>query len=326
MEREERFRRYSSYLKGRYGRKVYRVAVDAGFSCPHRMGAGESGCTFCDEDGSRAVYQRDPAPEGGEYDRREGGVHPERLASIRAQIEEGAKFLRGRYGTDAFILYLQAFSNTFGPPEVLREVYDYALSCEEFKEFIVSTRPDCLSPAHADVLASYPDAGREVWVELGLQSAHEHTLRRIRRGHSVRRFERAFALLRERGLNVTVHLMFGLPGEGREEIMETVRYVAGFQPEGVKIHNLHIPAGTELAREYMRGELSVPSLSRHLDYVAEALRYLPAKTVIQRVTCDTGELKRIAPLRVIPKGEFYSLLDKMLTEQEIRQGDRFGAG
>jgi hypothetical protein len=221
---------------------------------------------------------------------------------------------------------MQAFSNTFAPPSVLRRIYDHALSCGDFRELIVATRPDCLSPAHADLLAEYRRSERDVWVELGLQSAREETLARIRRGHTLRRFARAFSLLRARGIKVTVHLIFGLPGEGREEIMESVRYLAALQPEGIKIHNLHIAGGTELAREYLRGELTVPSLSRHLDYVAEALRYLPPQTVVQRVTCDTADAQRIAPLRLIPKGSFYSLLEARLRDTGSRQGDAFPAG
>jgi hypothetical protein len=324
MAREQRFRRYSTYLRERYGGKVYRVAVDAGFYCPHRMRGGGEGCSFCDQEGARAAYQRDPEGQGERYSRREGGLHPARLASIRRQIEEGTGFLRRRYGAERYILYFQAFSNTFAPLPTLRGVYDYALSCADFRELIVSTRPDCVGPGHAGLLAEYMEGGREVWVELGLQSAHEQTLRRIRRGHTVARFERAYALLKERGLKVTVHLIFGLPGEGRREIMETVRYLSAFRPDGVKIHNLHVAAGTAIAGEYMAGELSVPSSRRHLQYVAEALRYLPPDTVIQRITCDTRDEKRIAPRHLIPKGEFYSRLDRYLEETDIRQGDRLG--
>jgi hypothetical protein len=333
---KERFNRYSRYLIRRYGKKVYRVAVDAGFTCPHRLRGDGSGCSFCDEDGSRAVYQQDPEQHGsaGEdaaqrtaaYSRKTGGLHQERFEAIRSQIQEGTRFLHGRYGAETFILYLQAFSNTFAQPRVLSAVYDYALSCADFRELIVSTRPDCIAPAHAELLAEYRSGNREVWTELGLQSAHEATLRRIGRGHTLRRFERAVGLLRERGIKVTVHLMFGLPGEGRREMMETVRYLAQFEPDGVKVHNLHVAAGTQLAREYLRGELSVPSLSRHLEYVAEALRYLPPQTVVQRVTCDTADAKRIAPRTVIPKGEFYSLLDKLLSDNDIRQGDLYRSG
>jgi len=193
-----------------------------------------------------------------------------RRKQIEGQVHSGIAFLRRRYGAENYILYFQAFTGTFGPVEQLKELYDFALSLATFKELIISTRPDCVTPGVADLLASYKKQGLDVWAELGLQSEHNITLERVNRHHTKEDFERAFFLLRKKGVKITVHLIFGLPGEGRKEIMETVSYIASLKPEGIKIHNLHIPVRTELFKEYRMGELTIPSGYRHLSYTIEA--------------------------------------------------------
>jgi len=250
-------------------------------------------------------------------------VSQERLEIIRRQIEQGREFLYGRYGAERYILYLQAFSNTFAPISQLRHIYDFALSKADFCEFIVSTRPDCVGQSHAQFLAEYVQPDLDVWVELGLQTAHNATLRRVNRGHTVEQFEEAFNRLRSAGLKITVHLIFGLPGESQDEIMSSIDYVASLEPEAVKIHNLNVAAGTALSAEYMAGELVVPGGDRHLDYVIEALQRLPADTVIQRITCDTSSARLIAPLNFTPKGQFYQQLDRKMAQLGVYQGQRY---
>ena len=269
------------------------------------------------------MYQEES--RGGELLRveRGGGVSVERLELIRRQVERGKEFLSRRYGARSYTLYFQAFSNTFAPIPVLREIYDYALSLASFRELIISTRPDCIARSHAELLASYIREDFDVWAELGLQSFHDRTLERINRAHTSSRFVRAFSLLRERGVKITVHLIFGLPGEGRQEIMETVERLAAMRPDAVKIHNLNIAAGSEMEREYRRGELSLPSDSRHLEYVTETLERLPEGTVIQRVTCDTRQEYLVAPLYFMDKNRFYSLLGKEMQREGLRQGRLF---
>jgi len=314
------FYRYSTYLKQKYGKAVYRISVDAGFSCPHRAADGGGGCTFCDELGSRAAYQEAVVGGASLKIRRGGKVGPERLEIIREQIERGREFLYHRYGAERYILYLQAFSNTFAPIDQLKTIYDFSLAQADFCEFIVSTRPDCVGKAHTELLSEYLQQDRDVWVELGLQSANNATLQRVHRAHTVEQFERAFLRIREAGLKVTVHLIFGLPGESFDDIMASVDYVASLRPEGVKIHNLNITAGTPLAEEYAAGEFVVPSGPRHLEYVIAALQRLPPETVIQRVTCDTSSERLIAPRYFTPKSRFYQQLDQVMAQQNISQG------
>jgi radical SAM protein (TIGR01212 family) len=235
----------------------------------------------------------------------------------------GAAFLRRRYGAKDFILYFQAYSGTFAPVEDLRRLYDYALSREDFRELIVSTRPDCVDAEKAALLADYIRPGRDVWVELGLQSFHPRTLERVRRGHGPEEFEAAFALLKARGVKVAVHLIFGLPGEGWKEIAATVSRLGRLLPDGVKIHDLHIPGSSALAAEHLSGELSLPCAARHLDYVVRALELLPEETLIMRVTCDTPAGRLAFPRRPPDKGRFLEALRARLDREDTRQGRFF---
>lgn len=314
---------YSEYLRRRYGGTVYRVAVDAGFGCPNRRGTGggragdrdHRGCLYCDAGGSRAPYLGGETPPAGPLPE-----DPRWQDSVRRQIEGGTAFLRSRYGAERFTLYFQAYSSTFAPVDRLQGVYDFALGCGSFRELIVSTRPDCVDDSVARLLAGYRGRVEEVWVELGLQSAHACTLRRIARGHTVADFDRAFRLLRSRGLRLAVHLIFGLPGEDEEHILETVRHVAALAPEAVKIHNLHVCRDSPLATEFLAGEITVPSAPRHLRYLRRALPLLPAGTILMRLTCDTPPDRLLAPRRFAPKQAFLRSVRRELEALAARRG------
>ncbi len=307
MTRTMRYNSYSRYLKEKYGGKTYRIGVDAGFSCPNRgPNRNQRGCSFCDVDGSRSPYLGS-------------------LTDIGEQIRRGLEFLRTRYGANRFILYFQAYTNTFAKAEQLHTLYSYGLSLGEFKELIVSTRPDCVDADIADVLASFRTRVEDVWVELGLQSSNEETLQRIQRGHGKGAFEKAFHLLKSRNLKVAVHLIFGLPGEGWEEILQTIRYVAAFRPDGIKIHNLHIPYNAPMFQEFLLGELSIPCAERHLEYVVRALELLPPDTLIMRLTCDTPKERLAFPRSFPDKANFLARLAQRLEEQDTYQGRLFNS-
>lgn len=301
------FRSYSSYLKKKYGEPVYRVSIDAGFSCPNRGPDRSSpGCSYCDEHGARAPYLS------------RGGIN-----DIKDQVDKAIRFLRARYSAKLYILYFQAFSNTYAPVARLKKIYDFSLSCAPFREMIVSTRPDCVDEQIADLLVSYKNLGLDVWVELGLQSASDQTLEKIDRGHTAQTFQQSYRLLKSFGLKLTVHLIFGLPGEGEEQILKTIRYVSGFLPDGIKIHNLHIPTGCPLFQEYLKGELCVPIHGRHLGYTIKALELLPPQTVIMRLTCDTPKSRCAAPRGFWPKALFYERLREEMKRADTWQGKKF---
>jgi hypothetical protein len=314
---------YSRYLKERHGCAVHRVAVDAGFSCPNRSGGRSGrGCSYCDADGSRAPYLSRNEPRvtagcGGT------GALPLDTGSLERQVNEAIAFYRRGRGDGKYILFFQAYSNTNAPVEELRRVYDAGLAMALFVGLNVATRPDCLDEEKAALLSSYRERGLEVWVELGLQSANDAALKRIGRGHTAAQFERAFDMLRRHGLKIAVHLIFGLPGEGLDEILRTIHVLARLRPDGVKIHNLHVPAGTVIASEYRKGELVVPSPRRHLEYVIAAIERLPPETVIMRLTCDTPAERLEAPRDFWPKEIFLSSLHREMSLRGSRQGRLF---
>ncbi len=311
---------YARYLRERHGCTVHRIAIDAGFGCPNRAGGrSAAGCSYCDPEGSRAPYlsgsgMRDGLLCVGDCD------DPHFRTALARQVNDAISFMQRRHAATDFILYFQAYSNTHAPVETLRKVYDTGLALAPFRGLNVATRPDCVDEEKADLLASYARSDLEVWVELGLQSANDATLRRIGRGHTAEDFARAFGMLRERGLKVGIHLIFGLPGEGLAQIVQTIDTIARMRPDGVKIHNLHVPAGTVLAREFEKGEIAVPSPPRHLAYVIAALERLPPRTVIMRLTCDTPEKRLVAPRGFWPKEKFLSRLASEMRARETWQG------
>ncbi|AEJ60471.1 Conserved hypothetical protein CHP01212 [Spirochaeta thermophila DSM 6578] len=298
-----RYRSFSRYLKERFGGVVYRVGVDAGFSCPHRDSREGRGCAFCDVEGSRAPYLGD-------------------VRGLEEQVRRAKGFLKARYGASRFLLYFQAYTNTYGPVEELRRVYEAGLAAGEgeWVGLIVSTRPDYLPDEVLDLLASYKARGLEVWVELGLQSAFDETLRRIRRGHTVAQWEDAVRRAGEAGLLRAAHLIAGLPGEGREAFWESARFVAESGVEGIKFHDLHLPVGAPLFQEYLRGELSLLSRERYLEYVMGALERIRPDMVVMRLVTDTPPERRGVPGQYMPKGRFLRRLEDEMRRRGTRQG------
>ncbi len=325
MPHSSLFRSYSAYLKERYGEPVYRVSIDAGFSCPHRGDdRSHPGCSYCDEHGSRAPYlsgdiskQPTSNPRGKSWRLKRNG------AEIQRQVTKAIQFLRGRYSAKLYILYFQAFSNTYAPLRRLKRIYDFTLSLAPFKEMIVSTRPDCIDIGTANLLASYKDLGLDIWVELGLQSASNQTLKRINRCHTVETFSKAYQLLKSMGLKLTVHIIFGLPDEGEKEILNTIRFVSHLMPDGIKIHNLHIPTGSPMFYEFSAGEIIVPTYLRHLQYCIKALEMLPQKTIIMRLTCDTPQSRLASPRGFRPKAYFYERLRSEMKQANTWQGKKY---
>lgn len=300
-----RWNRYSDWLRARYGCRTARVPVDGGFSCPNRGPDGSGGCAFCDAAGSRSPLL--------------GTVR-----DVAEQADRAAAFQRARYGARALLLYFQAFTSTYAPAARLRELYDAALARAPFRGLVVSTRPDCLDPEKAELLASYRDRGLDVWVELGLQSSNDETLARIRRGHTAADFTTARELLRRLGIPVSAHVVFGLPGETEADMLGTVGFLADLDIEGIKIHDLHIPYGCSLYREVLAGELALVSPRRHRDLCVRALELLPPAAVVQRFTTDTPPDRRALPRRAVEKAAFLRGLERDLETRDTWQGRLFG--
>jgi len=303
VKKKEPFLNYSRFLQNKYGCTAYRVSIDGGFSCPNRGENRESpGCTYCSSYGARSAYI-------GETE-----------SDIKNQIERNLNVLKSRYDAEVFMLYFQAYSSTWAPVEELKELYDYSLSLGNFKELIVSTRPDCLSDEVCRLLASYMNDQFEVWVELGLQSSCDKTLEKINRGHTRDDFEAAFQMLRKYGLKIVVHLIFGLPGEDHPMMMESVKYAASLRPEGIKFHNLHIPDKTEMFDELIAGEMAIPSSPGHVRYLADAIERIHEDTVVMRLTTDTPQKRHLIPGYMLDKTIIYNRVREELLKRGTSQG------
>lgn len=322
----DRWNNYREYLLNKYGTSLYRVGVDGGFSCPNRTKERQGGCTFCDGTGSIAVYQRTSESAFRHDSSFDEGVSEEvllRFQSIENQIKKGLEFIHRRYKAKLAALYFQSWTNTYDSADNLKHIYDMALSCGDFSEFIVSTRPDCVEDDVADLLAGYITKDREVWVELGLQSASDETLRRINRGHTLSDYIKCMERLHKRGIKVCTHAILGLPGEEREDFIETAKVLNEVGSEGVKIHNLHIPGGTKMAEEYLEGEITSWSTERYMNEVEYFLRLLNPEMIIERLVCETPSHRLMAPRHFMDKSLFLRTLNDKMEKDNTRQGDLY---
>lgn len=327
-----RWRSYTDYLVERYGERVYRIGIDGGFSCPNRDLRRRGGCIYCDAKGSTAVYQRrdeQSFARDSEFvatiDNKAGiacsVTVAERKASISRQVERGSRFIDSRYGRAAKSIYFQAFTSTYDDPAVLRELYSHALQTGTYTELIVSTRPDCLSDEVIDLLASYRNTVQTVWVELGLQSGNDTTLEWIGRGHTVEDYVIAVQRLREASIAVSSHVILGFPHEQDREIMHTAEVICKTHPEALKIHNLHVVAGTRLYELFKREPFPLSSRHEHVRNTVCLLRRIPADTIIQRFISDTPGHRLAAPRDFGDKNQFLAELRREMERQDAYQGD-----
>jgi radical SAM protein (TIGR01212 family) len=299
----KRYNTLSLHLKQLFGERVHKISVDAGFPCPNRGGTRNlPGCLFCDPGGSGAV-----------------GI--ERGVSVSEQIERGKEVMVRKYKARRFLAYFQPFSNTFAPVERLRALYGEALGVDGVCGLAVGTRPDCLGD---DVLDLLEEVHRRTyfWLELGLQSVHDPTLAYLRRGHDYAAFLKAYAAARERGLRVCVHVILGLPGEGREEMMATAAEMARLEVDGIKIHLLHVLRGTPLGDLFRQGEIATLEQAAYVALAADFIERLPSKTLIHRLTGDGPRDLLMAPLWSLNKWEVLNAIDGELERRGTRQGSR----
>ncbi|UKI40344.1 MAG: TIGR01212 family radical SAM protein [Candidatus Melainabacteria bacterium] len=210
---------FSSYLKKKFKEKVYKVTLDAGFSCPNRDGTlSKTGCIFCDDSGSFSQ------------------AHSNKL-DIEKQLEVGMETLKKRFKANKFLSYFQAYSNTYKPVDELKSLYDKALTPDDVIGLSIGTRPDCVDDEKLDLIASY-NKTKEVWLEFGLQSVNDKTLKMINRGHDYECFENAFIKAKERNINICVHVILGLMNETYNDMMHTAKTLAKLNPDGIKFHML----------------------------------------------------------------------------------------
>ena len=274
-----RYRSLAAHLQDVFGEKVWKIPLDAGFTCPNRDGTlSRQGCSFCNPRGSGSGLLAQGLDLASQWER------------FKHSLERGRK-------ARLFLAYLQSYSNTHGPAERLARVLEEIRPLPGLAGLCVGTRPDCLDAEKLGLLAAF--SATEKWLDLGLQSSNDATLVRINRGHTARDFARAATAAATCGLQVCAHLMAGLPGEGQEEFLASVRFVADLAVEGavagVKFHNLYVCRDTPLAEQWSRGEYAPLALADYADWVAEALALLPPNTVIHRLHADPAPGELLAP-------------------------------
>ena len=288
--------RLSDFLKERFGEKIYRLSLSSGCTCPNRDGTvGYGGCSFCSEGGS-GEFAAEPAP-------------------IDVQIEDAKKRILKKTDAEKYIAYFQAYTNTYGDIEHLKALYTETLRRDDIVALSLGTRPDCLGDEVMEMLMELRSI-KPVWIELGLQTIHEKTAERIRRGYALPVFERAYERLKSAGLEVIVHVIFNLPGETREEMLETVRYLSRLEPglDGVKLQMLQILEGTDMAEEYRRNPFPLMSLEEYSDLIAESVSILPDRTVLHRMTGDGPRRLLIAPLWSLDKKRVLNTINRKIKE------------
>ena len=291
-------------LKRQFGQKIYKVSLDGGMSCPNRDGTvGTGGCTFCSQGGS------------GEFAVRRTG-YPD----VWEQIEQAkTRVHRKISGEGKYIAYFQSYTNTYAPVDYLRTLFERAITHPDIVALSVGTRPDCLGD---EVVALLKELNRQkpVWVELGLQTIHEKTAERIHRGYRLEVFEDAYRRLKEAGLTVVVHVILGLPGETKEEMLETVDYLGKIPVDGIKLQLLHILKGSQMAAEYEKNPFSLMELEEYLDLILTYVARLPQSVVIHRLSGDGAKALLIGPAWSANKKLVLNRMMQKFRENGIFQG------
>jgi radical SAM protein (TIGR01212 family) len=299
-----RYNSFSAHLRRQFGCRVYKVSVDAGFTCPTRDGTkARGGCLYCGEEGSRASYCDPDLPIG-------------------EQVRRGIEFLRRRYKAEKFIAYFQPYTNTYAPVEVLRRAYDEALSVDTIVGLSIGTRPDCISPQVLDLLEDY-QGKTYLWVEYGLQSAREKTLELINRHHTVSEFVSAVEQTRDRGIRVCAHVILGLPKETRSDMLASADLLNSLGVNGVKIHSLYVNRNAPLARMYQAGELRLLSLEEYVALVCDYLERLAPDILIHRLTGEAPPTLLVAPQWCTDKSGVIRCIQQELERRDSVQGSRY---
>lgn len=298
---QKAYNSFSNYLKEKFGQKVYKITIDAGFSCPNRDGAiSKGGCIFCDESGSFSK------------------AHPSEL-DIQNQVKTGIKTLGKRFGAQKFLAYFQAFTNTYAPVEKLKNIYDAAFCDERVLGISIGTRPDCIDEKKLDLISTY----KNPWLELGLQSTHNETLKKINRGHDYECFLKACKLAKERNINVCVHMVLGLKNETQEMMLKSAKRLAALKIDGIKLHMLTVLEDAPLAKIYKEKPFELLTMQEYCEIVCDFLELLPPETTIHRLAGSGYSKTLIAPKWVNNKFETLNLIDEIFEKRKTKQGVKF---
>lgn len=284
----------NQYLKNRFGTKVYKIALDGGFTCPNRDGTlGTRGCIFCSKGGS-------------------GDFAESRALDIKTQIELGKSRVSRKIKDGKYIAYFQAFTNTYASVDRLESLYMQAIEHEDIVALSIGTRPDCLGDEVIELLERLNKI-KPIFVELGLQTIHENTAKYIRRGYELSVYDDAVRRLHKAGLNVVTHLIIGLPNETKDDMLKSVEYVCRVT-DGIKLQLLHILKGTDLEAQYNDGKIKVLTLDEYCDIICDCIKIIPKNVVVHRLTGDGAKKDLIAPLWSADKKNVLNALNKRINE------------
>lgn len=299
----KRYHTFDYELKKVFGEKAIKLSIDGNFTCPNRDGTvGHNGCIFCSERGS-------------------GDFTPDSNKTISEQIEEQKEFMSKKWKSNSYIAYFQNYTNTYDTVENLRIKFYEALSCPGVKGLAIATRPDCISVEIAEFLSKINEK-TFLWIELGLQTMHEDTASFLRRGYYLDEFERAVRILKERNIKIVTHLIIGLPGETKNLILESVKYVSSFNLWGIKLHMLHIIKNTDLAVYYHEKNFKLLTQQEYVSLVCDSLELLNPDTVIHRITGDGKKSDLIEPRWTLDKLRVLSDIDRELNSRQSFQGKK----
>lgn len=300
----KRYHTFTYFLEQKFGRKVAKISLDAGFTCPNIDGSkGVGGCTYCSARGS-------------------GDFAGDQSLSLREQFEQVRQVMNQKWPDAVYIPYFQAHTNTYAPLEVLKEKFEEALSFPDVMGLAIATRADCITDEIADYLGELAQR-TYLEVELGLQSAHDVTGERINRCHSYADFLEGYQKLADRGINICVHIIDGLPGEDREMMLETARRLSHLHLHSIKIHLLHVLKGTVMEQQLAQGQFRLLTREEYVGIVCDQLELLPPQMVIQRVTGDGERESLVGPEWSLKKLCVMNEIDKELVRRNSFQGKNF---
>ncbi|QLY79710.1 TIGR01212 family radical SAM protein [Clostridium intestinale] len=297
----KRYLSLNHFLREKFGEKIFKISLDAGFSCPNRDGKiSKGGCLFCSERGS-------------------GDFAGDRNFSIENQFVDIKNMMANKWKSGKYIAYFQAYTNTYAPIDILKEKYDEALKQKDVVGLAIATRPDCLSEEVLDLLEEI-NKKVYVWIELGFQTVSDETAKLINRGYTLDVFEKALEDLRKRNIDVVVHTIFGLPKENKENMLNTIRYLADKDIQGIKFHLLHLMKDTPMVKLYEKGMIEFLSKEDYIDLICQSICMLPQNVVVHRLTGDSPRELLIGPMWSLKKWEILNEIDKTMEDNDYYQG------
>lgn len=304
MWNDKRYHTLDYELKKTFGEKTIKLSIDGNFTCPNRDGTvGSRGCIFCSERGS-------------------GDFNSDKIKSITEQIQEQKQIMSKKWKSDTYIAYFQNYTNTYDTVKNLRKKFYEALNCEQISGLAIATRPDCINSEVLELLEEL-NSRTFLWVELGLQSINDKTAAFLRRGYNLEQFDETCEQLIKRKIRTVVHLIFGIPCETKEQMLNSVKYVSDKNVWGVKLHMLHILKNTDLAEYYKKTNFKILTREEYVDIVCDALMLLNPDIVIHRLTGDGKKSDLIEPLWTMHKLKVLSDIDKELKFRESCHGEHF---